>query len=228
MNEKIHNAIHFVKRYKVSQLLLAFILFWTPAILFVSLADEVLEREPILFDAPILQWLNSISSPALDLFFFVFTTMGNAETVVPVTLLILAYLLFKKQYRRSLVLLFSVGGAALANVVLKYFFQRDRPSLWESLLTETSYSFPSGHAMVSCALITCIVLLLWRTSWRVAAIVFGAILIVLIGVSRLYFGVHYPTDVLAGWSVGFLWVLLVTAVAKGISVRSKRSTAQVK
>jgi undecaprenyl-diphosphatase len=120
---------------------------------------------------------------------------------------------------KALILTFSIGGAALANAILKLLFQRDRPSLWYSAIVEHSYSFPSGHAMVSSALIVCVLLLVWQTKWRIPATIGGLFLIFMIGLSRLYMGVHYPTDVIAGWSVGILWSLTVYAVVKGISYR---------
>jgi membrane-associated phospholipid phosphatase len=203
------------------QLIVAFILFWTPVIIFAKLAGEIIENEPILLDITILQWIHTQSTPFLDGLFLFFTTIGNVEYILPITVLILAYLVYGRKRQSALMLLFGVGGAAVSNVILKLLFQRDRPSFWQSAITETGYSFPSGHAMISSALILCIIILLWNTKYRLASIITGAIIVILIGVSRLYLGVHYPTDVIAGWSVSLVWVLIVAITVKGLSYRKK-------
>jgi len=96
-------------------------------------------------------------------------------------------------------------------------FHRDRPTFWHSLITETGYSFPSGHAMISSALIVGLIVLLWNTKWRITSIIVGGFIVLMIGLSRLYLGVHYPTDVVAGWSAGFIWALLVAMIVRDFS-----------
>ncbi|MDF2461379.1 MAG: acid phosphatase, partial [Candidatus Saccharibacteria bacterium] len=108
----------------------------------------------------------------------------------------------------------SVAGAALLNLLLKASFQRDRPDLWESIVTETSYSFPSGHAMASSALAFSVMLVLWETKWRWLAVAVGTIYFVLVGVSRMYLGVHFPSDVVAGWCVSLAWVGIVHRILR--------------
>ena len=215
----------FLRKYKATQLILAFFIFWTPVLLFAKLANEIVEKDPIAFDEGILQWLHAQSSPALESVFFFFTTMGNVEFILPIALLIFGTLLYKKQRRNALLFAFGVGGAALANFILKLIFQRDRPSFWESIVIEHGYSFPSGHAMVSSALVLSLIVILWNTRWRIPTIIVGGTIAVMIALSRLYFGVHFPTDIIAGWSVSIIWVTIVTIVAKNII--SKRS-AQLK
>jgi undecaprenyl-diphosphatase len=216
-----HTLTSVVERYKTTELVMAFILFWTPAIIFAKLAGEVLERKPIGADLAILRTIHSWSSPLFDQIFLFFTTIGNVEYVLVAAAIILAYLLYKKQRLNALILLFGVGGAAASNVILKLIFHRDRPAFWHSLVTETGYSFPSGHAMMSSALALCLVVLLWNTKWRLTAIVLGGIVVAMVGISRLYMGVHYPTDIIAGWSVSLAWVLVVAIIAKGWSRRPK-------
>lgn len=215
----------FLRKYRTSRLVLAFIIFWTPVLLFAKLANEVVENEPIALDTAILQWLHAQSSPALEAIFFFFTTLGNVEFILPIALLIFGILIYKKQRINALLFAFGVGGAALANFILKLIFQRDRPSFWESIVIEHGYSFPSGHAMVSSALVLSLIVILWNTRWRIPAIIIGGFIALMIATSRLYFGVHYPTDIIAGWSVSIIWVSIVTLVAKNII--SKRS-AQLK
>jgi len=221
MNTLLRQSITYLRRYKTYQLLAALLLFWTPVIIFSKLAGEILEREPIALDTVILDIIHSTQSPLFDGIFLFFTTAGNVEFILPITATIIAILLYKKQRTNALIITFGVGGAAAANLILKELFHRDRPVFWQSLITETGYSFPSGHAMISAALIVCLVALLWGTRWRFVAIVCGGAVIAMVGISRLYMGVHYPTDVVAGWSAGLIWALLVVMIVRDVSPKLK-------
>lgn len=207
------------------QLVVAFIIFWVPVIVFAKLAGEIIENEPIGLDLTILHFIHSHSTPFFDHFFLFFTTLGNVEYLLPIAVLIFIYLLYKKQRLNALILLFSVGGAAVSNVILKAIFHRDRPAFWHSLISETGYSFPSGHAMLSSALVLCLVAMLWKTKYRFASIIGGGFVILVIGLSRLYMGVHYPTDIIAGWSVSAVWVMIVVIIAKSASYKYHKDSA---
>ena len=218
-----------LKMYKTWQLGLAFILFWTPVVVFLKITGEIIERQPIKIDMTILDWIHAQASPTLDTIFLMFTSIGNVEYILPITIVLLTYLLIKRRRHSALIVFFGVGGAAAANLVLKSLFHRDRPVFWQSLITETGYSFPSGHAMLSAALVLCVLAIIWRTKWRVPAIILGGLVVFMIGLSRLYLGVHYPTDVVAGWSVSAIWVRIVVAVVHGVvyEYHKKYSKSQV-
>lgn len=207
------------KQYKAPQLAIAFVLFWAPVVVFLKIAGEILERQPIGSDTTLLKWIHSTATPAFDAFFLFITNLGNVEYILPITSFLILYLLYKKQRLNALIVTFGVGGAAAANFILKHLFHRDRPAFWHSLITETGYSFPSGHAMLSSALILCVIVILWNTKWRIFSIIIGATIVVLIGYSRLYMGVHYPTDIIAGWSVSAAWVGIVFFITKFASRR---------
>lgn len=207
------------KQYKAPQLAIALILFWVPVVVFLKIAGEILERQPIGIDTTLLKWIHSTATPALDAIFLFITNLGNVEYILPITAFLILYLLYKRQRVNAFIVTFGVGGAATANFILKHLFHRDRPAFWHSLITETGYSFPSGHAMLSSALILCIIAILWNTKWRIFSIIIGAIIVVLIGYSRLYMGVHYPTDIIAGWSVSAAWIVIVLFITKVTSRR---------
>lgn len=196
----------------IKRLLVAAILFWIPMIIFLEIADEIREGEPIRGDTAVLQWLNSLSSPALDTFMIAATNTSGPIQAVVIAAIIIVILLLNKKRRAATFMLFALGGAAIINVLLKLLFARNRPDLWETVVTERSYSFPSGHAMGSSALAFSLMVLLWPTKWRWWAIVIGSLYIILIGTTRLYLGVHYPSDVIAGWAVSLAWVLTIKTV----------------
>jgi undecaprenyl-diphosphatase len=192
---------------------LLFVIFLTCSIFFVAIADEVLEGETLRFDEAILTAINGTSNAFWDTFFSAITHLGGAIGVIVIAGIIASALFLRKKYREIVFLGVGVGGAALLNVVLKLIFERPRPDLWEQLIVETSFSFPSGHAMASSALAFAVIIIAWNTKLRWYAIGAGALFVLVVGFSRLYLGVHYPTDVMAGWFVSAVWVLLVALVA---------------
>lgn len=196
-------------------LCVCFALFLGAVIGFGALADEVLEGDTTAFDQTVLQAINAKSSPVLDSVFLVITEIGGVIGISLLTLIALGILLKKHLYKQAFIVAASVIGATIVNIVLKTLFARTRPDLWEQLITETSYSFPSGHAMLSSVVAAVLIALCWRTRYRLAAIVAGMVFMVSISFSRLYLGVHFPTDVLGGWLIGTAWVLIVVGVVDG-------------
>lgn len=190
----------------------AFGFFIIATLLFGVLADSVTESVTVSFDTSILLWINSHTSAGLDAFFVTVTDLGGAIAVAAISLAFVTYYSIKKRYHRAVFVAAAVGGAALLSLLLKLVFERERPDLWGVLITETSFSFPSGHAMASSALALTIVALAWKTRWRYAIIFVACLYGLVIGFSRLYLGVHFPTDVIGGWIVSAAWVAVVTAI----------------
>ncbi|HCH34350.1 MAG: phosphoesterase PA-phosphatase-like protein [Candidatus Saccharibacteria bacterium GW2011_GWC2_48_9] len=180
--------------------------------LFFTIAKSVVNGSVLAYDEQFLLALNERASPTLDAFFTFVTDLGGVLAVTIVTVGLLAYFLRKKLYYKTLLVATGVGGAALLNVIAKASFARERPDLWGQLISESSFSFPSGHAMGSSALAFTLIALLWKTRCRILALVVGAVYIFMIGFSRLYLGVHYPTDVLAGWTLSLAWVATVATI----------------
>lgn len=192
---------------------IAFILFWVPVGIFAKLAGEVIERQPLGLDLTIITAFHSIHSPFLNSFFLFVTSLGSPLVVAVIGAVLVGLCLYKKWYRGATALVAGVGGATVANLILKGIFARTRPSIFTPLVRETSYSFPSGHAMVSSAFVFIVILLLWHTKYRIPAVILGLLATLLIGLSRIYLGVHYPSDVIAGWSVGLVWAVITGSLA---------------
>lgn len=192
-------------------LTVTFAVFFTAVILFVAIADEVRDGDTLPYDEAVLLAINSRATPLLDAFFRSVTDFGSIGVAV---IAVAAAALFMKTRHtyRALFMAVTVGGATLLNIVLKLIFERPRPELWQQLIVEHSFSFPSGHAMASSALAFSLIVLFWRTKQRYVVVALALVYVLVIGVSRLYLGVHYPTDVLAGWLISGAWVALVAAI----------------
>lgn len=174
---------------------------------FTELADEVREAEAFPFDEPLLRLAQAMAGQGLDDVFLLFSQLGYAWGVVPFDIVLVIGLAWRRRYRESVYAAVALGGSALLNIAAKQFFARDRPSLWESIAPESTYSFPSGHAMGSMTLATVVVLLAWPTRWRWVVLGLMVVFVPMVGLSRIYLGVHYPSDILAGWAAALVWAV---------------------
>lgn len=186
---------------------------------FVHLTDEVIEGSTLHLDQAVLLGIHQVHLPWLDALVTSTTDIGGLIGVVVLTLLAVGLLCLARKYRAVVQLLIGVGGAGLMNVLLKNMFERARPDLWQWLVHESSYSFPSGHAMASSALAMSVVLILWHTRWRWGAVAAAALYTVYVGLTRLYLGVHYPSDIIGAWIISAAWVVLASMVIGTIKPR---------
>ncbi|NDK37668.1 PAP2 family protein [Pseudoxanthomonas gei] len=177
-----------------------------PLWIFAELADEVHELEQFVFDDPILLRAHAFAGPGLDHFFLLVSRIGY-EGVAVIDLLIVVSVLAMRRWREATFAAVAFVGSALLNLGAKQFFQRHRPTLWESISPEGTFSFPSGHAMGSMTLAATVVLLAWPTRARWPMIALMVAFTWLVGYSRIYLGVHFPSDILAGWMAGAAWVV---------------------
>lgn len=184
-----------------------------PLLLFGELAEEVWEGEGFAWDAPLAWALRSVTSPHLDGFALTLGVLGGFAVVAGLALLAALFSWSRNRPREVALFLVGVGGAGLLNVLAKLAFRRERPDLWTPLAPEHDFGFPSGHAMVSLAFAVSALVLLWRTRWRPAGVLL-VVLALLVGMSRVVLGVHWPSDVLAGWAASAAWVLGVARVLR--------------
>jgi membrane-associated phospholipid phosphatase len=198
----------------IGRLIVAFLFYLFPVLLFAKLATEIPEPSTLQADANVLEWLHQFANPALDRLALWVTNCGGPVGIVAFTTVAVVTLWLLHRRRAAIILMLGVGGAAVINAALKLMFHRARPDLWVQLVHEDSFSFPSGHAMISAALAFSVMYILWYTHWRWWAVSLGLLYTFVIGLSRLYLGVHYPTDVLAGWAVGFTWIVVIRMVLR--------------
>jgi len=190
---------------------------------FAFLADGVLDYETHQLDQGVLVWLHQFSSPQMTLAATGVSTFGS-ELVVVFGVALLVWFGVRRRWGAAASLLLIVGGAQLLNDVLKSTVHRARPTPVGATLLGQAYSFPSGHAMMSAAFYTFVAYLGWRLlsgSARVLWVAAMVLIVLLVGLARLYLEVHYLTDVLAGYLAGFIWA---DAVLIGGHLLARRRT----
>ena len=194
---------------------------------FAELTDEVIEGESRRFDRAVLLWINAHAPEWLDGPMRLVTALGYGQVVLPLMAAVVVVFYLKGWRLSATLLLVSTMGGSLLTAALKVVFARARPELFQSDYTASFYSFPSGHATVAVGFYGTLTLILAYRLWgfaRWAVVAGGVLLVFLIAFSRLYLGVHYPTDVLAGFLVAPLWVVCVGVVyVVWLSVRGLRA-----
>ena len=205
--------------------LLGFAFFYV-LMLFAGIVEDLLTTDPVVaVDHHVSQLLNVLRTPDVNQFFYWVTELGTLEIILP--LLGVATIIFwlLRKALLSLPLLVSSLGAFSFTQLGKLAFQRARPD--EALLLEQTYSFPSGHATIAVALYGYITYLLIRHSseWKRQVNLFflGGLVILLIGLSRIMLGVHYLSDVWAGYLVGSLWLIIGISITEWLVANGKVS-----
>ncbi|MDI4645763.1 phosphatase PAP2 family protein [Cohnella hashimotonis] len=162
------------------------------------------------FDRSIIRFMQGFETPGLSQVMKFFTAIGAGLPVTAIAVAIAMLLFFVLKHRRELILfVFALAGSQLLNVVLKLAFHRERPDI-HRIIQVSGYSFPSGHSMGAFSLYGISAYLLWKhvpAKWgRSVLIAASAALVLAIGVSRIYLGVHYPSDVLGGYLASAFWL----------------------
>lgn len=196
-------------------LLILFIGVYLPLQVFGELAEEVWENEGgFPWDVPILLAVHLTSSTQMDRFATILTKLGVFWGVFPVASAIALVLFLRRRWRSLTYLLTTLLGSIIINRTAKVLLHRVRPHLWASPAPEFDYGFPSGHAMSSMTLVAALVILTWNTRWRFPVWLIGSVFVLAIGWTRLYLGVHYPSDILAGWMVSIAWAIGVSLLIR--------------
>jgi undecaprenyl-diphosphatase len=192
---------------------------------FVKLAGEVIDGDTQAFDTAILRALRDptdpsrpigpvwIEGPLLDL-----TALGGATVLALVVGVVAGFLVLQTRYRTAIVVAIAWVSGELLDTALKHVFNRPRPSIVPHLRIVYTSSFPSGHAMESAIVYLTLAAILMRASQsrvtKIYILAIAVLLTMLIGISRVYLGVHYPTAVLGGWIVGFMWASICWLAAR--------------
>lgn len=199
---------------------------------FLWLAGEVMEGDTRAFDRMLLLAMRTpgnLADPVgpawLEFAARDITSLGGYPVLVLVTLAVIGFLLIVGKQHAALLVVVSIGGGTLLSSGLKGLFDRPRPDLVPHAVEVYTMSFPSGHATLSAVTYLTLGALLTRVQpqRRVKAYLLSVavVLAILIGASRVYLGVHWPTDVLAGWCVGAAWAILCWTVATWLQRRGE-------
>jgi undecaprenyl-diphosphatase len=168
------------------------------------------------FDNFIVVKFHNFAVKHSDNFMVFITNLGSANVILPISFFLIFGLMKFKRFREALFLFFITGGAGVMVIILKELICRSRPDV--ALVKVYWYGYPSGHTtLATCfygALIYLILVHAKNKSIKLSFAIFFSILILLIGISRVYLGVHFPTDVLAGYSLGIFWTTLCVLVYK--------------
>ncbi|MBD7984018.1 phosphatase PAP2 family protein [Sporosarcina sp. Sa2YVA2] len=188
-----------------------------------------IRRETITdFDSAIITIVQGWEADWLTPIMKAFTFIGSTTVVLFLIVAGFAILLFVVRNRaEAFFFFFALGGTGVLNQILKFIFKRERPDL-HRLIDITGFSFPSGHTMMAFSLYAVISYILWRhirtyTS-KILLILFAALMFGMIGLSRIYLGVHYPSDVIGGTMASAFWMIIATSVYGYVMDRRKRMT----
>ena len=190
------------------------IIFAMVSIIFIAIAEDVFEKEIFAFDGIIYNFLLNHRNNILNNFFKIMTNFGSAEFLIPLTILCIICIKNKKY---KIMLPVNLIVIASLNIILKNVFVRPRPNELR-LIEETGYSFPSGHAMASTAVYGLLLYIVFREvknkKIRNISCILLAILIFIIDMSRIYVGVHYASDVIAGTCLSIAYLILFIQIMK--------------
>ena len=179
-------------------------------VLFEQLADEISEGDTVRFDTAVRTFVHSFASPAVTSVMKALTSLGNMPSVLALTLAASLALWFFGRRRGAVLLPVTVGGAVVLMFVLKLIFRRQRPDPYFGLPTPADFSFPSGHALVAFCFWGVLAVMVSTEQrhpvGRVAMWCLAVFMVLGIGLSRIYLGVHYPSDVVGGYLAAIVWV----------------------
>lgn len=210
-----------------SRILLLFVSALAASLLFWRAASEVLEGDTMAVDRAILLSLRTASNASVPIgptwlheAMVDLTALGSATVLTIITIVAAGYLIAARKPAIAAFTVSAVGAGALLGTILKLIYARSRPDIVAHLVGTHSASFPSGHAMNSAVVYLTLAVLISRTAQdrRVSAYLIAAAIgmTLSIGFSRVYLGVHWPTDVVAGWCVGGVWAMICSLVAKSL------------
>ncbi|MET4106756.1 phosphatase PAP2 family protein [Hymenobacter sp. UYP22] len=194
-------------------------------VLFLALGREVFDQDAATFDAEAFRWARRLLGPSRQSWVEAVTFFASRNFITGAGCLLINWFLLLKRHRwYSLLVPVVALGSITLNLVLKQFYQRPRPLL--PLTSASGLSFPSGHAMISASFYGLLIYLVWthvrRPAWRYGLSGALALLILLIGLTRVYLRVHYATDVLAGFAAGLAWLVVAIPVLKRLEMQAKK------
>jgi undecaprenyl-diphosphatase len=198
---------------------------------FGEFAETVMGGQTQAFDEALLRWVGAHHTPTLDSVMLEITSLGTGSTVMMIVGVAALFLALTRHRYSAALLLAATAGGGFLNIVLKHYFERPRPHVFAWGTNALSSSFPSGHAMTATIVYTTVAYLaarLQRRVWeRALTMIVAALLILAISASRVYLGVHYPSDVVAGMIIGIAWSAFCMATLEAIQRVARRTGKEI-
>lgn len=179
---------------------------------FTDLAEDVWFREGFSWDAPIILAIHQFGNPLLDTIMLFVTDTGETGAIT-IAVIMAGWFAWKRRYVDAFSVIIGFSGAMAINTLFKLLFARPRPDLFRPLVVESGFSFPSGHVTASVIAYGFLAILLWRSKHYGWALFSGA-WILMVALSRIYLGAHYPSDTIAAIAFASLWLIIVLFVQR--------------
>jgi membrane-associated phospholipid phosphatase len=178
---------------------------------FIKISQQLNGEDIVKFDQRGISFIQSSITTQLTDWMKVITYLGSVKWITVLVIIAILLLFVRKKIALALFFMISSGFGGLFNLVLKWYFKRERPDILP-LISEEGYSFPSGHSMGSFifygSLAYVIIHLAHKNSWKWIGCILNGLFIIMIGVSRIYLGVHYPSDIVGGFLAGAAWLII--------------------
>jgi membrane-associated phospholipid phosphatase len=224
-NKESQSPLAFLKNLLIARwrsLLLLLIGVYLPLQVFEILTVKIWQNQAgFPWDVPILLAVHSTANPQLDILAVTLAIIGLPWIAIPILGAIAIILLLQKRWRSLAYLLTTSVGSVIISRTAKELMHRVRPQLWQSIAPESSFAFPSAHAMTSVTLVAILLSLSCASSWRWLVLTFGSLYTIAIAWCRLYLGVHFPSDIIAGWMVTLGWAIGVSIIIKPYTTKVK-------
>jgi membrane-associated phospholipid phosphatase len=195
-------------------------------VLFLTLAVAVERGYTKSFDVEVLRTINQTATPFWNGLYVQLTELGSLVAIAAAVSVAVAWLVQGRRWADAVFMVAAVAGAGLINLGLKAYIERDRPALRDYLVHESSFSFPSGHAMGTSALVLAILFIARHSTRRYPLLMVGLLYVGFVSYSRLYLGVHYPSDIIGGWLASAAWVSVTWLCVTRIAGKYKDRTTQ--
>jgi membrane-associated phospholipid phosphatase len=207
-------------------LLASFLMLVLSMLLFIELAEEIIEQEEILIDDFVYSFASNLNETFLYDAMEWITEIGSVWFITVASVVVILYLLLSKKSKwYSLFFIINIVGIGLLTKIFKMLFERERPDLLEQY-DGVGYSFPSGHTTGAIAFYGFIIYLIskseWKKRWKITFISLLTLLILTIAMSRIVLSVHFFTDIVAGLSLGFSWLVINILLLRFVLFRKKR------